>query len=126
MESVFNTLSRSLIQLVSPGSLAFIEEGHSRFSVEEFRDSEALKAEIQPGDIVITKTPSTIYKLIRKIMHADYDHVAVFLNKKQALHISPPRIRIVSSNIFLMKKLHPIILRPKLNEKELADFLERL
>lgn len=48
-------------------------------------------------------------------MKINYDHVTVILSKEQALHISPPKIRILKPNYFLMKKLSPIIIRPKLN-----------
>ena len=48
----------------------------------------------------------------RKIINITYDHVSVLLNKDEALHISPPKIRIISSRHFLMKKMEPLIIRP--------------
>jgi hypothetical protein len=64
---------------------------------------------------------------MRRILGAQYDHIAAFMTKTQALHVSPPRIRTIISNQFLMEKLHPIILRPKFNSpQEREQFIQIL
>lgn len=85
-----------------------------------------MKKRIQPGDIVLTKTSSNFYGVVRKLMDSEYDHVSVFLDSASVLHISPPRVRIIPSNIFLMRKMEPLIIRPQLKEGELEAFIAKL
>ena len=52
-------------------------------------ESEALKPEILPGDLITIQTPGAIYKSIRKVLDASYDNMTVLLDKDSVLHISP-------------------------------------
>jgi hypothetical protein len=52
MENAFNIMSRTLLSVISPETLAFIEENHKKYTVKEFIESENLKNLIEPGDIV--------------------------------------------------------------------------
>ena len=89
-------------------------------------ESESLKPEILPGDFILIQTPGAIYKSIRKVLDASYDHMAVLLDKDTVLHISPPAIRKISSNVFLMKKRNPIIIRANLTNTQREAFVKSL
>ena len=60
-----------------------------RYYIKEFMESEALKPEILPGDLITIQTPGAIYKSIRKVLDASYDNMTVLLDKDSVLHISP-------------------------------------
>ena len=59
-------------------------------------------------------------------MDTCYDHMAVLLDKDTVLHISPPVIRKISSNVFLMKKRNPIIIRPNLTDSQREEFVKNV
>lgn len=59
-------------------------------------------------------------------MKINYDHVTVVMDAQQALHISPPKIRVLKLNYFLMRNLNPVIIRPRLNPEEQTNFLNKL
>eukprot|EP01017_Pseudomicrothorax_dubius_P044032 TRINITY_DN7409_c0_g1_i3.p1 TRINITY_DN7409_c0_g1~~TRINITY_DN7409_c0_g1_i3.p1 ORF type:complete len:289 (+),score=25.76 TRINITY_DN7409_c0_g1_i3:311-1177(+) len=81
---------------------------------------------IQKGDLILTSTPSMMYEHMRQAMGVRYDHLAVAIDQDSIIHISPPKVRIVQSNVFLMKKRSPLILRvnTSLENKEL--FVEQM
>ena len=118
--------SKFLISLLSPDSLAFNDDANKRYSIKEFTESQALKPDLLPGDLILIQTPGTVYKSIRKVLDSCYDHMAVLLDKDTVLHISPPIIRKISSNIFLMKKRNPIIIRPNLTTKQREEFVKNV
>lgn len=89
-------------------------------------ESEALKTNLQPGDFILIQTPGNVYSSIRKTMDICYDHMAVLLDKDTVFHISPPVIRKISSNVFLMKKRNPLIIRPNLTAMQKEEFIKSL
>ena len=124
---MFLSLStKFLISLLSPDSLAFNDDDNKRYSIREYMESEALKPNLLPGDLILIQTPGTVYKSIRKVMDTCYDHMAVLLDKDTVLHISPPVIRKISSNVFLMKKRNPIIIRPNLTANQREEFVKNV
>lgn len=126
INTVMDRTIQSAVKLISPDSMAFNEENNKQFTIKEFLQSEELKKRIAPGDIVLTKTSSNVYGVVRKLMDSEFDHVSVFLDASSVLHISPPRIRVIPSNIFLMRKMEPLIIRPSLTDTERDEFVKRL
>ncbi|KAL4472285.1 hypothetical protein ABPG72_011646 [Tetrahymena utriculariae] len=126
INEIVDKLMQNLVKLISPDSMAFNEENFKQYTMKEFIQSEELKKEIQPGDIVLTKTSSNVYGIVRKMMDSEYDHVSVFLDQQNVLHISPPKVRIIPSNIFLMRRMGPFIIRPNLDTQERNYFIDRL
>lgn len=43
---------------------------------------QALKAvsQLKPGDLILIKTPNTMYELMRKIYNTPYDHIVVVVD----------------------------------------------
>ena len=50
---------------------------------------------VEPGDIILIKTPSLIYSGMRNFFHVEYDHALVVVDKERCLHISYPRAKLV-------------------------------
>ena len=72
---------------------------------------------MQPGDLILTRTPSVIYAFFRGLGYSDYDHIAVVLDERYSLHISYPRSKKVPTSIFTHLKREPLVLRPKFADK---------
>lgn len=80
--------------------------------------------ELEPGDIVLLKTPGIVYEGFRKATKYQYDHVLVALRRPDhCLHISPPQARRVRSAQLLIKERDPLVLRPRLSADESTAFV---
>ena len=67
---------------------------------------------LQPGDLILTRTPSVIYAFFRGLGYSDYDHIAVVLDEHYSLHISYPRAKRVPTVLFTHIKREPLVIRP--------------
>ncbi len=91
---------------------------------------------LQPGDLILIKTPSSIYEAFRRIGESHFDHIvrvvcnimlqAVVLDEHSSLHISYPSAKVVPTILFTHKKKTPMIIRPRLNDLERNQFLNNL
>lgn len=68
---------------------------------------------IQPGDLLLIKTPGLIYKIGRKLTGNTHDHIAVCLENGNTLNIVNPRAVIIPVDYFLKRQKNPVLLRPK-------------
>ncbi|KRX08946.1 hypothetical protein PPERSA_08149 [Pseudocohnilembus persalinus] len=116
----------NIAKITSQNSLLNSGENKNQVSFEEIKFAENLQNIIQPGDIIITKTPTTVYNIVRKLTKSEYDHVSIVLDKQNVIHIAPPQIRLINSQIFLTQKHKPIIIRANLSENQINDFLQNL
>ena len=80
---------------------------------------------IRAGDLILTKTSSPIYNVLRALTSEPYDHIAVVLNDKLVLHIGPGLIRTLSLVRLLEPKRSPIVLRPILSDEGKKKFLSQ-
>ena len=78
---------------------------------------------IKAGDLILTRTSSRLYNILRALTSESFDHIAVVLNDKLVLHIGPGRIRTLSLIRLLEPKRSPIVLRPILSAEEKDQFL---
>ena len=67
---------------------------------------------VEPGDIILIKTPSVIYSGMRNFFHIEYDHALVVVDKERCLHISYPRAKLVPVWSYLQISKEPIIIKP--------------
>ena len=83
---------------------------------------------LQPGDLILTKTPSVIYAFCRGLGHSDFDHIAVVLNDTSwCLHVSYPKAKTVPTHLFTHVKREPTILRPRFDSEQHREaFLRRV
>ena len=101
--------------LISPYSLAN-EPGVNVDSPKE-------EIELEPGDIILVRTPGFFYEGFRLISSFDYDHVLVALTRPDhSLHVSPPLARRIQSSKLLVQIRQPLVLRPKLSQEERFRF----
>ena len=83
-------------------------------------------SELEPGDIVLLRTPGVVYQSFRQVSNYSYDHVVVALSRPDhCLHISPPKARRVRTNQLLIEERDPLVLRPQIAEKERHAFIAR-
>ena len=75
---------------------------------------------VEPGDIILIKTPSVIYSGMRNFFHIEYDHALVVVDKERCLHISYPRAKLVPVWSYLQISKEPIIIKPTV-QKDLKN-----
>ncbi len=71
-----------------------------------------IEHKVQPGDLLLIRTPGRIYSLGRKLTRNAYDHVAVVINEGKTLNIVPPRAVVVPVELMSHARRAPLILRP--------------
>jgi cell wall-associated NlpC family hydrolase len=93
MQAIQLSLMQALIKIVTPASPAY----GNTVAFERLETYQELQAKLQPGDVIFSRTYSTLYEIARKYMGISYDHVAVVINSKEGkftetqLYISRPR-----------------------------------
>ena len=116
-------LSRILSSIFAPGSLAAIPEGEKGYDSKIASKVAPNLSLIKAGDLILTRTSSTLYNVLRIFTSEPYDHIAVVLSDKLVLHIGPGLIRTLSLVRLLEPQRSPIVLRPILTQKERDKFL---
>lgn len=79
---------------------------------------------VKAGDIVLVRTPGQLLKTARIVTRNSFDHVLVVLKESKVLHVSPPKVRLLSLTKALDPKFSPVVLRPSLTPDELETFLK--
>ena len=80
---------------------------------------------IQPGDLILTQTPSPLFGMARDFNETKYDHLVAVIDKERCLHISYPRAKLVPTILFVQQKKRPLILRCRGMTSEQRDlFIE--
>jgi len=110
-------LLKHLALALYPEDITFLNDS-KKYTIKEFMESQHLKSKLLPGDLVLTQTPGPIHATIRKVAHWRYDHLALIIDDENMLHIAPPHIRLLSSNVLLMKKRNPLVLRVNISKEE--------
>ena len=78
MQSVQVAIMQKLIKMLTPTSPAY----HNTLAFERPSTPKDIEEMLQPGDIIFSRTNSSIYEMARKYMGVSYDHVAVVLNER--------------------------------------------
>ena len=102
--------------------LNFLIPTSYRMSYEEKQEAIERAKRLQPGDMILIKTPSAIYSAIRTLGRQSYDHIvsstsklirqAVVLDDQYSLHISYPYAKKAPTFFFTHKLRQPLIIRP--------------
>eukprot|EP01084_Bolivina_argentea_P026458 49213_1 len=120
-EKVASVLSK----IFAPDALAAIPEGEQGYDPKIASKVAPNLSLIKPGDLILTRTSSTLYNVLRAFTSEPYDHIAVVLNNKLVLHIGPGRIRTLSLVRLLEPQRSPLVLRPILSSNEKQQFLNK-
>ena len=83
-------------------------------------------AMLQPGDLIVVRTPGTFYHLFRRAAKHSVDHLAIVVENGMFLHVGPPTIRLLPVELLLTPNRRPLVFRPKLSEEELNQLLRSL
>ena len=67
---------------------------------------------LEPGDIILVKTPSMLYSGLRKVFKNEYDHTLVSIDKERCLHISYPRAKLVPVIAYMHISREAIVIKP--------------
>lgn len=108
-----------------PEDITFLNDS-KKYTVREFMESQKLREKLIPGDLVLTQTPGPIHATIRNLAHSRYDHLAIIIDDENMLHVAPPYIRLLSSNILLMKKRNPLVIRVNMTSEERSNMIKVL
>lgn len=84
---------------------------------------------MQPGDLILIKTPSTLYDVFRRMASQEWDHVAVVVDNddcESSLHITYPRAKFAETFLFTCVKRRPVIIRPLISPEAMSKFLVEL
>lgn len=120
MNTVENIAMQGLIKLLTPPSPAF---GNSLPYAKDETITDVL-GRVQVGDVLFTRTNSSLYQVGRRILGIKYDHVSVVINQREVIHISPPIISKIDIRCMLHQEREPLIYRMALDKKdELLDIL---
>jgi len=84
----------------------------SNLKKRKFKKNAIIK-KVQPGDLLIVKTPGLLYSFGRRLTRNTHDHIAVVLNNYKTLNIVVPKTIIRPIFIFIRPKKEPILLRPQ-------------
>lgn len=117
-------LAYVLSNIFAPDALAAIPEGEKGYDPKIACKVAPNLSCIEPGDLILTRTSSTLYNILRIFTSEPYDHIAVVLNNKLVLHIGPGLVRTLSLVRLLEPKRSPIVLRPILSKQEKDIFLK--
>ena len=56
---------------------------------------------VEPGDLVLVKTPNMFYDAMRKLYATEHDHMIVMVDEDRCLHITYPKAKLVPILPFL-------------------------
>ena len=119
-------LLNKLAAVLVPESLS-LEQEHWVNEVPKTQRSTGLlppRPIVKAGDIVLIRTPGQLLKTARIVTRNSFDHVLVVLKESKVLHVSPPKVRLLSLTKALDPKFSPVFLRPSLTPLELETFLK--
>lgn len=81
---------------------------------------------LQPGDIILVKTPTFFNSKLRIIANAPYDHCVVVMDSSMTcLEISYPEAKLVEVWAFVNPNRKPLIIRPQMNDQQKEEFLNK-
>ena len=120
MNAVENVVMQVLTKLLTPPSPAF---GNSLPYAKDETITDVL-SRVEVGDVLFTRTNSSLYQAGRRILGIKYDHVSVVINQREVIHISPPVISKIDIRCMVHQEREPLIYRMALDKKdELLDIL---
>lgn len=104
--------------------------GRTALNIGHGPDSPDLYEKLEPGDIVLIKTPGAAYAAWRRLSCSPYDHVAVMLENKDTFNIVYPVAKKLPASFFFRSGKTPLVLRPvwqnQSQRRDFTDMMEKL
>lgn len=114
LQNYVRTITGYVAKVLTPDNVLALARGEGGLSQGELLQStHIIKEFVRPGDLILTRTPSAVFGILRDIGQTDYDHVLAVIDKERSLHISYPHAQLVPTTQFVQRKKQPVILRPK-------------
>ena len=86
--------------------------------------SELTSAVVREGDIILLRTPGIVYSLARSAVSHEYDHAVVVVPGGKVVHVSPPKVSLLSLKRVLEPRRRPLVLRPNLSGEQMRAFID--
>lgn len=109
---------------ILPARLIETARGHVAMTKQE-KEEALVKAQtlLEPGDIMLVKTPSMFYSGLRKVFKNEYDHALVIVDKERCLHITYPRAKLVPVVAYMHITREAMVIKP--TEKAMTSGLRQ-
>lgn len=111
---------------------------HARFNIIADAEKNLAMKTVQPGDIILVKTPTFMHTKIREFSNSVYDHCIVILSKSghenskepgkyslNCLQISYPKVKQCEAWPFMISCRQPMIIRPKISQENMKQFIAK-
>ena len=115
-----------------------INVSHARFNIIADAEKNLAMKTVQPGDIILVKTPTFMHTKIREFSNSVYDHCIVILSKSEhenskepgkyslnCLQISYPKVKQCEAWPFMISCRQPMIIRPKISQENMKQFIAK-
>jgi len=126
MHPLLHSLWQFLTDLVIPESLASDSARARNSTSESFALVSPRVQLLQPGDLIIVRTPGTFYRFFRGLAGHKFDHLAIVMENGMFLHVGPPTIRLLPVELLLQENRQPRVFRPKLTDAQRQKLLTSL
>lgn len=68
---------------------------------------------MEPGDLILTQTPTPLYGVFRDVGQTSYDHIVAVVDEERSLHVSFPLSKLVPTTLFIRREKVPLVLKCK-------------
>jgi hypothetical protein len=115
--NVGNSIVKYLESFIVPQNLIEMARGEN-FSLTDGEIKicmEKMTKLLQPGDIILVKTPNLFFDALRHVYNSDFDHTLVVVDNERCLHITYPKAKLVKTFQYMNVAREAIVIRPNLN-----------
>ena len=118
--------SKATAKLLSYTPVPNLFDSNKQF-VELSEETKLLaKGVLQPGDIILVKTPTFFHNKIRMVASASYDHWVVVLDASMTtLQVSFPMAKLTKVWPFVNPLREPLVIRPKMSDAQRDNFIAK-
>lgn len=90
-------------------------------------DAKMAEHQVQPGDLILVRTPNVFYEAMRKLYSTRHDHLVVVIDEERCLNITYPKAKLVPVKPFLQMKRDPLVIRVRwTNEAQRQQFISNV
>lgn len=122
LQNYVQAMTGFVASTLAPEKVLALARGEGPVSKEELMQAECLiQQHVRPGDLILTRTPSAVFGILREIGASEYDHLLAVVDGERSLHIAYPHAKLVPTTQFVLRKKMPVILRPKFSRSPGVD-----
>ena len=116
-----------IAQVLAPDRIISLARGdpEAGLSEEQKQRADELVKMVQPGDFILTRTPSAVFGIFRDVGSTQYDHAVCVIDEARSLHIAYPYAKLVPTKHSLYESKQPLLIRPKALKNQ-EEFIHQL